>query len=68
MRNSCDPEIGEMVLAAKQKNIRFGYIHLISDNVANVQAEHLGNERESQIINKRLATNFRIRNIILQSS
>ncbi len=53
-----------MALAAKQQNIRFGYIHLISDNVAQVQAEHLGNERESQIISKRLATNSRIIEIL----
>jgi len=53
-----------MALIADRRHIQFGYIHVVSDNVARVQAEHLGNEREAQIIRKRLCANFRILEIL----
>lgn len=40
-----EPEIGMMAQAAVRSGIRFGYLRLISDNVAEKYAEDLSNER-----------------------
>ena len=40
-----DPEVGQMALAAVETGIEFGYLHIISDNVAQKFDEDLSNER-----------------------
>ncbi|ETS74169.1 hypothetical protein PFICI_14035 [Pestalotiopsis fici W106-1] len=49
-----DPEIGMMALAAKRNGIRFGYLHLISDNVAEKYEEDLSNERTDSVLSRRV--------------
>jgi hypothetical protein len=48
-----DPEIGYMGYEAQQNNMSFGYIHLISDNIAAMGNENLSNERNKEVIYKR---------------
>lgn len=59
-----DPEIGHMANKAKLNRIDFSYIHLVSDNVAHVQHEHLGNERDKAVIKKRQISNFFVLEIL----
>ena len=40
-----DPEVGQMALAAVETGLEFGYLHIISDNVAQKYDEDLSNER-----------------------
>lgn len=48
-----DPEIGRFAQAAQETGAGFGYLHLVSDNVAASYAEDLSNERELGIPDKR---------------
>ena len=48
-----DPEIGHMAAAANRYGIRFGYLHLISDNLVAKYSEDLSNERDLNILSKR---------------
>jgi hypothetical protein len=45
-----DPELGCMALAAQECGVGFGYLHLISDNVAAKYSQDLSNERESGVL------------------
>ncbi|MFE7043435.1 hypothetical protein ACFU9X_29545 [Streptomyces atratus] len=59
-----DPEIGPMGAAARQAGIRFGYLHVISNNLAAHYAADLSNERHSDVLHRRAALIDRIRTII----
>ena len=48
--NFVDPEVGMMAQAAVRSAIRFGYLHIISDNVAEKHSEDLSNEREQSVL------------------
>jgi nucleoside phosphorylase len=48
-----DPEVGMMGQAAVQHGIRFGYLHIISDNVAEKYEEDLSNERMRNVLRGR---------------
>ncbi|KAM4066492.1 hypothetical protein HRG_000589 [Hirsutella rhossiliensis] len=48
-----DPEIGMMAQAAARSGIRFGYLHIISDNVAEKYEEDLSNERMPNVLSRR---------------
>ncbi|KAF7535759.1 hypothetical protein G7054_g5118 [Neopestalotiopsis clavispora] len=48
-----DPEIGMMALAAERNRVRFGYLHVISDNVAEKYTEDLSNERMDSVLARR---------------
>lgn len=48
-----DPEVGMMAQAAVQNGIRFGYLHIISDNVAEKHEEDLSNERMQSVLTRR---------------
>lgn len=48
-----DPEIGMMALAAERNRARFGYLHVISDNVAEKYTEDLSNERMDSVLARR---------------
>lgn len=45
-----DPEVGMMAQAAVRSGIDFGYLHIISDNVAEKYTEDLSNEREHSVL------------------
>lgn len=48
-----DPEVGCMAAAANEGGIGFGYLHVISDNVAKKCEEDLSNEREPGVLSGR---------------
>ena len=48
-----DPEIGHMAKSAKNNNIEFSYMHIISDNLVQKYPEDLSNERKQEILVKR---------------
>lgn len=48
-----DPEIGHMANAAINSNIKFSYLHIISDNLLVKYTEDLSNERKETVINNR---------------
>jgi hypothetical protein len=45
-----DPEVGQMALAAVETGLEFGYLHIISDNVAQKFDEDLSNERLKDVL------------------
>ncbi|MFH1831414.1 MAG: hypothetical protein ABH827_01290 [bacterium] len=59
-----DPEIGHMADVALKNKINFGYIHLVSDNVAVTQSENLSNERGQEIVAKRAVISQKILDVI----
>jgi hypothetical protein len=48
-----DPELGYMAKAANKSKIKFGYLHIISNNLSHISSENLSNERLKSIITKR---------------
>lgn len=48
-----DPEIGHMALAAKENNIEFSYLHIISDNLSKKYDSDLSNERDRIVLKNR---------------
>ncbi|KAF8529945.1 hypothetical protein JB92DRAFT_3081215 [Gautieria morchelliformis] len=48
-----DPEVGQMALAAVETGLEFGYLHIISDNVARKYSEDLSNERLKEVLHGR---------------
>ena len=48
-----DPEVGMMAKAAVRSGIRLGYLHIISDNVAEKYDEDLSNERKREVLVRR---------------
>ncbi|CAL9329600.1 hypothetical protein SUDANB121_00054 [Nocardiopsis dassonvillei] len=59
-----DPEIGPMGQAAAAAGIGFGYLHVISNNLARRYPEDLSNERLLQVLRQRADLVTRIRRII----
>ncbi|HEX4815945.1 MAG TPA: hypothetical protein VFV66_24630 [Nonomuraea sp.] len=59
-----DPEIGHMGKAAHDAGIRFGYLHIISNNLARHYPADLSNERHRHVIYRRAVLINRIRDII----
>ncbi|MFD0371110.1 hypothetical protein [Streptomyces sp. NPDC127114] len=59
-----DPEIGPMGAAARQAGIRFGYLHVISNNLAAHYPADLSNERHNDVLRRRAVLVDRIRSII----
>ncbi|MET9879158.1 hypothetical protein ABZZ36_31705 [Actinacidiphila glaucinigra] len=59
-----DPEIGPMGAAARQAGIKFGYLHVISNNLATHYPSDLSNERHSDVLRQRAVLVDRIRTII----
>lgn len=59
-----DPEVGQMGRAAIETGLGFGYIHLISDNVARKYPEDLSNEREMGVLVGRDALYARVNRIL----
>lgn len=48
-----DPEIGHMAKACQETSTQFGYLHVVTDNLARKYDEDLSNERKVEIIHKR---------------
>ncbi|KAL6860945.1 hypothetical protein J3F83DRAFT_748053 [Trichoderma novae-zelandiae] len=48
-----DPEVGIMARAAVTSGMRFGYLHVVSDNVAEKYEEDLSNERKQSVVEQR---------------
>lgn len=48
-----DPEIGHMAQASNEGGTRFGYLHIISDNIAKKYEYDLSNERMVQVLRDR---------------
>ncbi|KAK5663186.1 hypothetical protein OQA88_6603 [Cercophora sp. LCS_1] len=48
-----DPEVGMMAQASVRAGIRFGYLHIISDNIAEKHEEDLSNERMETVLSRR---------------
>ena len=59
-----DPEIGPMGTAAHRAEIGFGYLHVISNNLARHYPADLSNERHNEVIQRRIVLIRRIRNFI----
>ncbi|KAF2706437.1 hypothetical protein K504DRAFT_413383 [Pleomassaria siparia CBS 279.74] len=48
-----DPEIGMMAQAAVRSRVRFGYLHMITDNLGQKYDEDLSNERIERVLKRR---------------
>jgi hypothetical protein len=48
-----DPEIGHMAAAAAEAGVRFGYLHVISNNLARPYEQDLSNERGPAVLHAR---------------
>ncbi|MCK2214046.1 hypothetical protein MF672_009625 [Actinomadura sp. ATCC 31491] len=59
-----DPEIGPMGAAAHRAGIGFGYLHVISNNLARHYPADLSNERHHEVVRRRAILVGRIRDII----
>jgi hypothetical protein len=59
-----DPEIGPMGAAAHHAGIGFGYLHVISNNLARQYPADLSNERHRDVIERRTVLIGQIRDII----
>jgi hypothetical protein len=59
-----DPEIGQMGRAAASAGIEFGFLHVISNNLAAAYPADLSNERLSHVIERRARLLDRIHEII----
>ncbi len=59
-----DPEIGHMGRAAASAGIQFGFLHVISNNLAAAYPADLSNERLSHVIERRARLLDRIHEII----
>ncbi|MFE7485009.1 hypothetical protein [Streptomyces sp. NPDC057552] len=59
-----DPEIGPMGAAARRAGIRFGYLHVISNNLAALYPADLSNERHRDVLRRRAVLLDRIARII----
>jgi hypothetical protein len=59
-----DPEIGHMGRAAVEASIRYGYMHVMSNNLSRIYEEDLSNERELRTTNKRTVLKDKIRSFL----
>jgi hypothetical protein len=59
-----DPEIGHMGRAAVEASIRYGYMHVMSNNLSKVYEEDLSNERELRTTHKRTILKDKIRSFL----
>ena len=59
-----DPEIGHMAQAAQEEGMQFGYLHIISDNLARKYIHDLSNERLVDVLRGRKELMKEIENIL----
>lgn len=48
-----EPEIGNMAIASLDGKTEFGYLHIVSDNLAKKYVHDLSNEREQKVLQNR---------------
>ncbi|TGO84359.1 hypothetical protein BPOR_0514g00070 [Botrytis porri] len=59
-----DPEIGHMALAARERGVRFGFLHMLSNNLAGGYEFDLANERERGVVEDRVVLSGWIEKIL----
>jgi hypothetical protein len=59
-----DPEIGMMAQAAVRSRIRYGYLHMITDNLGEKYAEDLSNERIESVLQRRARLHLVVQDVI----
>ncbi|TGO70029.1 hypothetical protein BOTNAR_0004g00140 [Botryotinia narcissicola] len=59
-----DPEIGHMAVAARERGVRFGFLHMVSNNLAGGFEFDLANERERVVVDDRVLMNKWIEKIL----
>ncbi|KAF7940135.1 uncharacterized protein EAE98_000262 [Botrytis deweyae] len=59
-----DPEIGHMAVAAREKGVGFGFLHVVSNNLAGGFEFDLANERERVVVDDRVVMNKWIERIL----
>lgn len=59
-----DCEIGYMARACIERRVQFGYLHIVSDNVAARYPQDLANERQDRVVQARLRLLDQVRRII----
>lgn len=62
-----DPDIGHMARAARRSGIEFSYLHVVSDNDIKTYTENLSNERNSEVVNKRVILKLKIAEVVRSS-
>lgn len=59
-----DPEIGYMAEAANCSGIDFSYLHIVSDNLTTKMSEDLSNERDLNVLSKRVTLLNEVKSIL----
>jgi hypothetical protein len=59
-----DPEIGMMAQAAVRSRVRYGYLHMITDNLGEKYAEDLSNERIESVLQRRARLHLVVQDVI----
>jgi hypothetical protein len=59
-----DPEIGMMAQAAIRGGVRYGYLHMITDNLGRKYDEDLSNERKESVLRQRARLHEAVQNIM----
>ena len=59
-----DPEIGMMAQAAVRSRVRYGYLHMITDNLGQKYEEDLSNERTENVLRGRIRLHQVIEDVI----
>ena len=59
-----DPEMGMMDQASVRTGIRFSYLHIIADNIAEKCEESLSNERMEAVLSRRLKLSDRVQDVL----
>ncbi|KAH7109301.1 hypothetical protein B0J11DRAFT_238055 [Dendryphion nanum] len=59
-----DPEIGTMARAAVRSGIRYGYLHMITDNLGQKYEEDLSNERTESVLRGRVRLHQIVQDVI----
>ena len=58
-----DPEIGRMAKASLDEGLQFGYLHIISDNLAQKYDRDLSNERNMDVCENRKRLMTEVQNV-----
>ncbi|KAK8044044.1 hypothetical protein PG993_004068 [Apiospora rasikravindrae] len=59
-----DPEIGMMAQAAVRSGVRYGYLHMITDNLGRKYDEDLSNERKESVLRHRARLHQVVQDVI----
>lgn len=59
-----DPEIGMMAQAAVRSGVRYGYLHMITDNLGRKYDEDLSNERKESVLRRRARLHQTVQDVV----